>query len=77
MRCYSHLSDDHATIIFFKRAEKRAGARKRTDWFGRSFRPYDRRDRPSDRPSEVDGLARTLPRQAAERARCASVSATT
>jgi hypothetical protein len=33
-----------------------------------SFRPFDRGDRPSDRPSEVDGLARALPQQAAERA---------
>ena len=27
---------------------------------------FDQRDRPSDRPSEVDGLARSLPQQSAE-----------
>jgi Ni,Fe-hydrogenase III component G len=30
--------------------------------------PFDRRDCQSDRPAEVDGLARTLAQQAAERA---------
>jgi hypothetical protein len=34
----------------------------------RELAPFDRGDRPSDRPSEVDGLARALPQQAAERA---------
>ena len=32
-----------------------------------SFRRFDRGDRPSDRPSAVDCLSRTLPQQAAER----------
>ena len=45
MRCYSHLSDDEREQI----------------GFGQSSRPFDRRDRASGRPSEIDDLARTLP----------------
>src|SRR5262249_11331060 len=30
-------------------------------WFGQNFRPFDWHDRASDRPSEIDDLARTLP----------------
>jgi hypothetical protein len=33
---------------------------KENGWSSQSFRPFDWRDRPSDRPSKVDGLARTL-----------------
>ena len=42
MRCYSHLSDDEREQI----------------GLAKSFRPFDRRDRASDRPFEIDDLAR-------------------
>jgi hypothetical protein len=29
-------------------------ARKRADWFGQNFRPFDWRDRASDRPKRID-----------------------
>ena len=44
------------------------GCGKRTDWSGQGCGPFDRRDCQSDRPAEVDGLARALAQQAAERA---------
>src|SRR6185436_4437986 len=40
----------------------------RTDWSGQGCGPFDRRDCQSDRPAEVNGLARALAQQAAERA---------
>ena len=49
--CYSHLSDDEREQIGLAKA---GGL-------------FDRRDCQSDRPAEVDGLARALPQQAAER----------
>src|SRR4029077_21155811 len=52
----------HAMLFAF------VGRRKRTDWSGQGCGPFDRRDCQSDRPAEVDGLARTLAQQAAERA---------
>ena len=45
MRCYSHLSDDERERIGLAKA------------LGHSIG----RDRASDRPSEIDDLARTLP----------------
>src|SRR4249920_3138062 len=52
----------HVTLFAF------VGCGKRTDWSGQGCGPFDRRDCQSDRPAEVDGLARTLAQQAAERA---------
>ena len=51
MRCYSHLSDDEREQIGLAKA------------LGHSIGAIA----PSDRPSEVDCLTRTLPQQAAER----------
>src|SRR6476659_648566 len=51
----------HAMLFAF------VGCGKRTDWSGQGCGPFDRRDCQSDRPAEVDGLARALPQQAAER----------